>query len=204
MCSDVEQVPVGHLPEPLPSRGGPLYRLLQPAVAASRKPTAQQNWPQDGRAPVVQLSPKKNGLPPDKRKEKESLRKKEKGSKENETKNDRRRWVLDPTHPSARLTAAQLAAVAALILISDCARLTAETALLTAMIAALLSRRCAISPRCCPALSFRYAPNGEAPNPREEQMNLIKHYNNALTYIHTHTHILKFPPRRSDAPPHAS
>jgi len=34
-------------------------------------------------------------------------------------------------HPSARLTAAQLAAVAALI--SDCARPTAETALLTAM-----------------------------------------------------------------------
>jgi len=57
------------------------------------------------------------------------------------------------------LTAAQLAAVAALI--SDCARPTAEAALLTAM-AALLSRRCAISPRCCPALSLRYAPNGEA------------------------------------------
>jgi len=71
------------------------------------------------------------------------------------------------THPSARLAAAQLAALAALI--SDCARPTAETALLTAM-AALLSRRCAISPRCCPALSFCYAPNGETPNPREEQI----------------------------------
>ena len=66
------------------------------------------------------------------------------------------------THPSARLTAAQLAAVAALI--SDRARPTAETALLTAM-SALLSRRCVISPRCCPALSLRYAPNGKTPNP---------------------------------------
>jgi len=69
--------------------------------------------------------------------------------------------------PSARLTAAQLTAVAALI--SDCARPTAEAALLTAM-AALLSRRCAISPCCCPALSLHHAPNGEAPNPREEQI----------------------------------
>jgi len=42
----------------------------------------------------VQLS-EENGQPPDRRKE--SLRKKEKRSKENETKNDRRRWVLDPT-----------------------------------------------------------------------------------------------------------
>jgi len=74
------------------------------------------------------------------------------------------------THPSARLTAAQLAAVAALI--SDCARPTAKTALLTAM-AALLSRRCAESPRCCPALDLRYAPNGETPNPREEQINSL-------------------------------
>jgi len=72
-------------------------------------------------------------------------------------------------HPSARLTAAQLAAVAALI--SDCARSTAEAALLllTAM-AALLSRRCAIPPpRCFPALSLRYALNGETPNPQEEE-----------------------------------
>jgi len=40
-------------------------------------------------------SPKKNGLLPDKRKE--SLGKKETGSKDNETKNDRHRWVLDST-----------------------------------------------------------------------------------------------------------
>jgi len=53
--------------------------------------------------------------------------------------------------------------------LSDCARPTAETTLLTAM-AALLSHRCAISPRCYPALSLRYAPNGETPNPREEQI----------------------------------